>query len=255
MYLAASDVAAVCGLHAHRTTADALLAFCKMNDSQMYEELKRVDAAGAQHWRARAACVATPSELEGAVACDGALERLVARVEVDGTSLDARAVRSAVYTTRGTRDETSQLDKYETASRRPVTARNSQLMSVRVAFSDVEGDEWIIRGRVDGMQDDCVVEHKRRQKRLFHRVPDYERVQCHVYMRMCDTVRARLVETHGEEQAVHALDFNVDFWADIVDRLRKFALAYAALDKSVGYASVAAFEDAFTQQLARADGA
>ena len=101
-----------------------------------------------------------------------------------------------------------------------------------------------IRGKIDGALDDgTVVEHKRRQTRLFHSVPEYERVQVHVYMHMTGAPRAILVESYCEAQASHTVEWDAEFWGVILDRLDRFATAFSKLDPS--YASVAAAVDHF----------
>ena len=44
-----------------------------------------------------------------------------------------------------------------------------------------------------------VVEHKRRQRRLFLHVPDYEKVQCQIYMALAGVSACRWVQTMGHQ--------------------------------------------------------
>ncbi len=243
MRISASDVAAVCDMHPYRSRADTLVAYAKINAPELYTHLKGVDREHTTHWRARANSLVAKEVLTRAIASDETFDAVLQQVgetSADPTR-DIEAVRSAVYTSRGIRDETPQLDAYETSSSNKVCARNSKMYTV---VADTSVGPLHIRGKIDGaLEDGTVVEHKRRQNRLFHTVPEYERVQVHVYMHMTGARRAILVESYGETQASHTVEWDAEFWGDILGRLDRFVTAFAGLDSS--YASVAAAVDHF----------
>ena len=250
--VAASDVAALCGMHRYRSLDETLVAFWKTNAPDLYERLRTRDPENVMHWRARASRVATTEQLHAAANDDAQLDALVRTVKATSKDAqrDASAVVSAVYSRRGTLGEAEGVDRYEASSTIPVTERNAQLLTLQI---QTPAKPLICRGRVDGLQDGCVVEHKKRQKRLFHTVPEYERVQCHVYMRMTGADHAKLVETHDAEQCVHDIPFDEELWASIVDALSRFVqsnvsfLAEAGEDETVAQA-VRRFQSVVRQQ-------
>ena len=66
--------------------------------------------------------------------------------------------------------------------------------------------------------------------------------QC-VYMHMTGAHRAILVETCGDAQESHTVEWDAEFWADILRRLDRFATAFSKLNPT--YASVAVAVDHF----------
>jgi hypothetical protein len=124
----------------------------------------------------------------------------------------------------GIHAEASDLDKTEAACGLVVGARNTQLLSITI-----EGPTRVlVVGRVDGrLEDGTVVETKRRARRLFLSVPQYERVQVEVYMRMCGVHTAMHVETFGDQRLQSMLSRDDALWADVCARLRAFGTAHA----------------------------
>lgn len=72
-------------------------------------------------------------------------------------------------------------------------------------------------GRPDGFspQRQTVVEHKHRAHHLLKYVPLHERVQCHLYMYVLGVSDAELVETFGNQQVVHRVPFDVEFFESV----------------------------------------
>ena len=85
---------------------------------------------------------------------------------------------------------------------------------------------WGFAGRVDGFKDGELVEIKTRRNGAFNRVPDYERVQVEIYMRMTNLQSAVLIEnvvTGGtSEETPHTLERDDALWADISHRCETF---------------------------------
>jgi glutaredoxin 2 len=76
-----------------------------------------------------------------------------------------------------------------------------------------------ISGRVDGIQEDCVVEHKQRRYRLFGKVTQRENIQLYVYMYLTGLKTSKLVETFGDKQLVHIVDFDSGVWDAYIARI------------------------------------
>ena len=123
---------------------------------------------------------------------------------------------------RGNIKEDNNLDKTEKKSNIKITSRNSEMYE-RDIYVDPNGKYIIIiRGKVDGMNDEYVVETKNRTKRLFNMIPDYEKVQLNAYMFMTCKPKALHIECYNEEQNQTEYDFDKLFWEDCTDKIINF---------------------------------
>ena len=85
------------------------------------------------------------------------------------------------------------------------------------------GQRLTVNGRVDGIVsvdgDDRIIEHKYRTRGLLAHVPQHERVQCELYMRMKGVETCDLVQTFGKHIRVHTLRRDDALWRHILDDL------------------------------------
>merc|ERR1712138_28537 len=63
------------------------------------------------------------------------------------------------------------------------------------------------------------VEHKRRQRKLFVDIPDYEHIQCQAYMNMTDSPACRWVQTLGAQVDARTIFRCPKRWACVEGRL------------------------------------
>ena len=136
-----------------------------------------------------------------------------------------REIEGRVACSVGTRLENANVQTYEVERKVRVTRKQ---LRVSRTLPTPGGREYTLRGRLDGYseEDRCVEEFKNRKRRLFGMIPGYEQPQLYVYMTLTDSVRARQIETFGDAQNVHNLDFDDDVWVclmgelgDAVDRM------------------------------------
>jgi hypothetical protein len=80
--------------------------------------------------------------------------------------------------------------------------------------------DYYIGGKHDGMLDGVVIEIKTRQRR-FLGVPVYERVQIHAYMHIYKTRKGRLVESFNGERKEHDIEFDDEFWREVVQKTQQ----------------------------------
>ena len=99
------------------------------------------------------------------------------------------------------------LNEYERIMNCKVIQRNSE---------NVTCMKLQIRGRVDGICGDMIVEHKYRCNRLLGYVPYHEAVQCHLYMYMLNKSSCDLVESHGNSMIVHHMEFDDFLWDRVI---------------------------------------
>ena len=102
------------------------------------------------------------------------------------------------------------LDEYERVMNCKVTHRNN----VNISCMKLQ-----IRGRVDGIVGDKIVEHKYRCNGLLGHVPFHEVVQCHLYMHMLKKGSCDLVECNRNAMIIHHLKFDDFVWDKIIHRI------------------------------------
>ena len=118
---------------------------------------------------------------------------------------------------RGNIKEEVNLNKTQTKSKIIIRDRNSQ-MYTKTLYKD---DECIIniRGKVDGISEDKIIETKNRTKRLFKNIPGYEKVQLEAYMFLTGLDEAIHIECYNEEQIQTHYKHNEAFWTECIDKV------------------------------------
>ena len=117
--------------------------------------------------------------------------------------------------------ENKDLDRVEQKKGIKIEQRNSVMNHIIINLD--KDTELKITGRIDGYcpQEDCIIETKHRKNRLFRKVPEYERVQCELYMRMFNVSKVYHTETFREESVETLLEKDDAFWNRILKLLKK----------------------------------
>mgnify|MGYP001440470573 CR=1 FL=1 len=132
------------------------------------------------------------------------------------------SVKQDLRMKRGNIKEDNNLDKTEKKSNIVITDRNSQMYE-KLLYSDPDGVyQVILRGKVDGMNNEYVVETKNRARRLFNKIPEYEKVQLNAYMFMTGKEKAIHIECYNEEQNQIEYDFDEELWEKCCNKIIKF---------------------------------
>ena len=132
------------------------------------------------------------------------------------------SVKQDLRMKRGNIKEDKNLDKTQQKRNIVIDSRNSQMYE-RELYIDPEGRFSVfLRGKVDGMNDEYVVETKNRTKRLFNMIPDYEKVQLNAYMFMTGKEKALHIECYNDDQNSVEYDFDKLFWEDCLDKVVDF---------------------------------
>ena len=80
-----------------------------------------------------------------------------------------------------------------------------------------------ITGKVDGLDEQGrVVETKHRRRRLFNKIPLYERVQLEVYMWLTNTRECVHIENFGSSSNNLIYRHDDELWSDILQGLHRF---------------------------------
>ena len=111
---------------------------------------------------------------------------------------------------RGNVKENKNLDKIQSEQKITISQRNSK-MYIKELY---RGESYclIIRGKVDGIAEDTIIETKNRTKYLFNELRDYERVQLECYMFLTGLEDAMLTEHYNSESNCIVYKHDEEFW-------------------------------------------
>eukprot|EP00929_Paragymnodinium_shiwhaense_P050749 TRINITY_DN25563_c1_g2_i1.p1 TRINITY_DN25563_c1_g2~~TRINITY_DN25563_c1_g2_i1.p1 ORF type:complete len:640 (-),score=122.38 TRINITY_DN25563_c1_g2_i1:227-2146(-) len=215
----ASEVAALIGLHCYGEPLHALLRCWRrfhMDSFRRWERTTGGVALPEVTYARHASRNVHAAVAEATKTGDGAMpkmaeERIAAAVRSSGAPAElvdglVQEALGRARCGRGTRLERSGIDAYEKMFGRKVVRRNKD--ALRGSFGTGLA-AFLLCGRVDGVEEEggqrFVVEHKRRQRRLFKHVPDYEVVQCQVASTTAPmtTAAAAVLTIGGCELGVH----------------------------------------------------
>ena len=121
---------------------------------------------------------------------------------------------------RGNIKENQNLNHIQKKRDMSIGSRNSQ-MFVKELFS-TETYRVFVRGKVDGVSDDLLIETKNRTKTLFHELRDYERVQLEAYFFLTGLQKALLTEHYNDESNEIEYCHDEDFWCECVAKICQF---------------------------------
>ena len=121
---------------------------------------------------------------------------------------------------RGNVKENTNLNKLQTKKNIQVEQRNSRMYTKEL----IRTDNYcvILRGKVDGMSGDTVIEAKNRSKRLFKELRDYERVQLEAYMFLTGYGKSILTEHYNDTSFQIDYAHDEKFWTECVSAIETF---------------------------------
>jgi len=118
-----------------------------------------------------------------------------------------KQAKKSINTQRGTKKEASDLEILQRTVPN-VKAGNDRSYFLNVSRGDGAYGAFVI-GRIDGFDHttDTIYELKSRSSRLFHRVCEYEEIQCMIYAKMLRKDKVVLVETYRGKQLLYPMCF------------------------------------------------
>ena len=84
----------------------------------------------------------------------------------------------------------------------------------------------VLRGKVDGISDDTIIETKNRRNHLFMELRDYEKVQLESYMYLTGLQKSILTEHYDNTMNEIYYTHNEEFWNLCLDEVMKFMDTY-----------------------------
>ena len=150
-----------------------------------------------------------------------------------------RDLRSVINTTHGIANEQQAVAEYHCNSGTLDTPidTSQQLMSKSV-LTPQSHFEFVICGRVDGIQGDTVLEIKNRTRGLMNCLKEYEKVQVYMYMYLTGLTKCKLVEKYQDQSSIQIVSFDPIYntrlfkrLVSFLNRLQEFALNADLLSK------------------------
>lgn len=141
---------------------------------------------------------------------------------LDTVPITKKMLKKSAYSdlikARGNHKESDALNRTEIIKHIRIKKRNNKLYC-RTLYSD-ESCTIILQGKIDGMiDDDVIVETKNRSRRLFYRIPNYEKVQMEAYFYLTNTGKALHVENYNEMTNEQYYYHNETFWSECMQTI------------------------------------
>lgn len=119
--------------------------------------------------------------------------------------------------TRGIVNENKIIEKYEKKNNTTVNENNSKLYKMKLF--DIEGHSIYICGKIDGIEDNKLIEIKNRRNRLFTFVPLYEKIQTEIYFRLTNLTQGKLIQNYNDTQSCFDIQSDDELWNTILSEL------------------------------------
>lgn len=120
------------------------------------------------------------------------------------------SIKKDLMIRRGNIKENNNLDKIQKKRKIIIGERNSKMYEKELYKSDIYN--IVIRGKIDGISDDYIVETKNRTRKLFNKIPDYEKVQIESYMYLTGLNKCIHIEHYNEESIETIYEHDNEFW-------------------------------------------
>tara|TARA_B100000530_G_C15916735_1_gene471544 strand:- start:182 stop:937 length:756 start_codon:yes stop_codon:yes gene_type:complete len=124
-------------------------------------------------------------------------------------------INSNINKKRGINAEPTIIQKYQDNNNKKIKHNNSKLYKLYLF------DNIYLCGKIDGIEDDYLIEVKNRRNRLFKYIPEYEQVQIECYLRLTNLTKAKLIENYNELQNIQEYEQNDNLWIDIITTIKK----------------------------------
>jgi predicted Zn-dependent peptidase len=146
-------------------------------------------------------------------------KNLVGKVKLQALEL---SIKKDLQMRRGNIKEDKNLDFIQKKNNITIVKRNSQLYVKELYRDPDEKYNIVLKGMVDGLTGEKIVETKNRTKRLFHELRQYERVQLEAYIFLTGIKDAVLTEHYNEES--NEIEYSHDdcFWEKCLEKVVEF---------------------------------
>ena len=127
-------------------------------------------------------------------------------------------VESHINKNRGIKNENEIINKYEKKNNTNITNNNSKLYKMKL-FS-LEEHSIYVCGKIDGIENNELIEIKNRRNRLFEFIPIYEQIQIEIYFRLTGLKTGKLIQNYNDTTSEFVIQNNDTLWDNILNELK-----------------------------------
>jgi len=233
----ASDVAAAIGKNKYKTVKEMIVKVWKKNHQSVYKralalyegkdeetEVEEIIQSSGCIAKLEAILQASDTDKKDLASVQGQIEVFAAENQLSDEKIKKvqKEVVSRINRKRGIDNEEIGLNRYQKKFKTTVTHRNQQKYYY-------QGKNYKIVGKIDGIEEDVLIEHKHRINRLFTWIPSYEQVQIQTYLKLANLQKGKLVQHFKGETKVQNIDFDPLAWMEIEAGLEAFSEKYSLI--------------------------
>ena len=126
-------------------------------------------------------------------------------------------VNSFIIKRRGSKNEDKIIKEYSKKYNTKVTDNNSKLY--KILLFNINKYNIYICGKIDGIENNELIEVKNRKNRLFTFIPEYEQIQIQVYFKLTGLSTGKLIQNYNEEQSILLINKDINIWNMIENEL------------------------------------
>ena len=98
-----------------------------------------------------------------------------------------------------------------------ISDNNAKLYKMKLF--DIDIHNIYICGKIDGIENDQLIEIKNRKNRLFEFIPLYEKIQTEIYFRLTNLTTGKLIQNYNETQSIFDIQSSDELWNTILTEL------------------------------------
>ena len=136
------------------------------------------------------------------------------------------SIKKDLMIKRGNIRENQNLNLLQQKNNIKINNRNSKLYSKPLLINEEKNYTVILRGKIDGLSDEVIIETKNRTKGLFYKLREYEQVQLEVYMFLTGIHQAILTENYNDQSNEINYSHNENFWNQCILNTQQFMDQY-----------------------------
>ncbi len=118
---------------------------------------------------------------------------------------------------RGIKNEDKIIKEYSKKYNKKITDNNSKLYKLHLF--NIDKYKFYICGKIDGIENNKLIEVKNRKNRLFTFIPEYEQIQIQIYFKLTGLSTGELIQNHNDEQSILPINEDNDIWNTIIQEL------------------------------------
>lgn len=119
---------------------------------------------------------------------------------------------------RGIKNEDIIIKEYCKKNKTKIRDTNSKLYKIHL-FT-INKHNIYICGKIDGIENDELIEVKNRKNRLFTFIPEYEQIQIQIYFKLTGLTKGKLIQNYNDTQSILLINKDNDIWNMIEVELR-----------------------------------